>query len=151
MDLNKAEMGYFIDQATRGLLSFGFEDADAQSINMTLTSVFNLRCAKAQARRPRRRPPRRGRPSASHPTARWLTTLRARLRGTPSPLPWPTPPSWATYTKAANGSTSFTASSTTGASSPTTPAKSGSGAPATTGAVVAGGAWAALVAMGLMM
>ncbi|KAI1372259.1 hypothetical protein F4677DRAFT_449573 [Hypoxylon crocopeplum] len=49
MDLNQAEMGFFIDQAVRGLLSFGFGDADAQFVNDTLNSVFNRRCSPAAA------------------------------------------------------------------------------------------------------
>lgn len=49
MDLNAAEMGFFIDQAVRGLLSIGFSDADAQYVNTTLISVFNYRCAPAAA------------------------------------------------------------------------------------------------------
>ena len=47
MDLSAAEMGFFIDQAVRGLLSFGFESADAQYVNATLNAVFNKRCAPA--------------------------------------------------------------------------------------------------------
>ena len=49
MDLSAAEMGFFIDQAVRGLLSFGFESPDAQFVNATLTAVFNKRCAPAAA------------------------------------------------------------------------------------------------------
>ncbi|KAJ9136887.1 hypothetical protein NKR23_g9480 [Pleurostoma richardsiae] len=47
MDLNAAEMGFFIDQATRGLLSIGFTSADAQFVNTTLDKTFNKRCAPA--------------------------------------------------------------------------------------------------------
>lgn len=48
MDLNKAEVDFFIDQAVRGLLSIGFTDADAQFVNTTLDTVFNGRCAPAR-------------------------------------------------------------------------------------------------------
>lgn len=47
MDLNKAEMGFFVDQAVRGLLSIGFSQDDAQFVNNTLNTVFNKRCAPA--------------------------------------------------------------------------------------------------------
>lgn len=49
MYLSKAEMGFFIDQATRGLLSIGFSNGDAQFVNTTLDAVFNRRCAPATA------------------------------------------------------------------------------------------------------
>ncbi|KAI0468485.1 hypothetical protein F4859DRAFT_490521 [Xylaria cf. heliscus] len=49
MDLNAAELGYFIEQAVKGLISFGFSDADAQFVNATLDSKFNKRCAPAGA------------------------------------------------------------------------------------------------------
>ncbi|EFX05774.1 hypothetical protein CMQ_3843 [Grosmannia clavigera kw1407] len=49
MDLNAGEMGFFVDQAVRGLLSIGFSDPDAQFVNSTLTDKFNLRCAPAEA------------------------------------------------------------------------------------------------------
>lgn len=42
-------MGFFIDQAVRGLKSFGFSETDAQSINATLTGAFDQRCAPATA------------------------------------------------------------------------------------------------------
>ncbi|KAH7142060.1 hypothetical protein EDB81DRAFT_653776 [Dactylonectria macrodidyma] len=45
MDLNAAEMGFFVDQAVRGLLSIGFTDSDAQFVNNTLETVYNRRCA----------------------------------------------------------------------------------------------------------
>lgn len=48
MDLNAAEMAYFIDQAVKGLISFGFSDADAQFVNATLNGKFNKRCAPAE-------------------------------------------------------------------------------------------------------
>ncbi|KAI0444912.1 hypothetical protein F4803DRAFT_220304 [Xylaria telfairii] len=49
MDLNAAEMGYFVEQAVKGLISFGFSDADAQFVNATLNGKFNKRCAPAEA------------------------------------------------------------------------------------------------------
>ncbi|KAH6972749.1 hypothetical protein BKA56DRAFT_467872, partial [Ilyonectria sp. MPI-CAGE-AT-0026] len=49
MDLNAAEMGFFVDQAVRGLLSIGFTDSDAQFVNNTLDTVFNHRCAPPAA------------------------------------------------------------------------------------------------------
>lgn len=48
MYLNAAEMNYFIDQAVRGLVSFGFNDGDAQFVNSTLNAKFNERCAPAE-------------------------------------------------------------------------------------------------------
>ncbi|KAI1112674.1 hypothetical protein F5Y14DRAFT_442436 [Nemania sp. NC0429] len=48
MDLNAAELAYFIEQAVKGLISFGFSDADAQSVNATLNGKFNERCAPAE-------------------------------------------------------------------------------------------------------
>ncbi|KAI1189119.1 hypothetical protein F5B17DRAFT_392497 [Nemania serpens] len=48
MDLNAAELGYFIEQAVKGLISFGFSDADAQFVNATLSGKFNERCAPAE-------------------------------------------------------------------------------------------------------
>ncbi|KAI1151574.1 hypothetical protein F4825DRAFT_352687 [Nemania diffusa] len=48
MDLNAAELGYFIEQAVKGLVSFGFSDADAQFVNATLTGKFDSRCAPAE-------------------------------------------------------------------------------------------------------
>jgi hypothetical protein len=39
MDLIAAELGYFIEQAVKGLVSFGFSDADAQ---------FDRRCAPGE-------------------------------------------------------------------------------------------------------
>lgn len=48
MDLNAAEMGYFTEQAVKGLVSFGFSDADAQFVNATLSGKFNERCAPAE-------------------------------------------------------------------------------------------------------
>ncbi|KAI3335295.1 hypothetical protein F4824DRAFT_501260 [Ustulina deusta] len=49
MDLNAAEMGYFVEQAVKGLVSFGFSKADAQFVNATLDAKFNERCAPAEA------------------------------------------------------------------------------------------------------
>ncbi|KAH8651436.1 hypothetical protein BX600DRAFT_528722 [Xylariales sp. PMI_506] len=49
MDLNAAEMNYFVEQAVKGLISFGFSDADAQFVNSTLDTTFNRRCAPAQS------------------------------------------------------------------------------------------------------
>ncbi|KAK9446504.1 uncharacterized protein V1518DRAFT_423680 [Limtongia smithiae] len=49
MDLNYAELGYFIDQAVRGLLSIGFTVSDAQYINATLNAVFGERCSQPAA------------------------------------------------------------------------------------------------------
>ncbi|KAJ8121371.1 hypothetical protein ONZ43_g2158 [Nemania bipapillata] len=48
MDLNAAEMGYFVEQAVKGLISFGFSNADAQFVNATLTGKFDRRCAPAE-------------------------------------------------------------------------------------------------------
>ncbi|KAI1119776.1 hypothetical protein F5Y10DRAFT_283795 [Nemania abortiva] len=49
MDLNAAEMGYFIEQAVKGLISFGFSDPDAQFVNATLAGKFDKRCPPAEA------------------------------------------------------------------------------------------------------
>ena len=49
MYINSAEMAYFIDQAVRGLLSFGVSQMDAQYVNDTLHAKFNLRCAPPEA------------------------------------------------------------------------------------------------------
>jgi hypothetical protein len=48
MYLNEAEMNYFIEQAVKGLILFGFSDADAQFVNMTLNAKFNKRWAPAE-------------------------------------------------------------------------------------------------------
>jgi hypothetical protein len=47
MYLSAAEMGYFVEQAVKGLISFGFNDADAKFVNDSLNQVFNKRCAPA--------------------------------------------------------------------------------------------------------
>ncbi|KAI8632819.1 hypothetical protein F5Y19DRAFT_491442 [Xylariaceae sp. FL1651] len=44
--LNEAEMGFFVQQAVLGLKSFGFSAADAQGVNASLQSTFNLRCSQ---------------------------------------------------------------------------------------------------------
>lgn len=49
MYLNAAEMNFFIDQAVKGLISFGFSNDDAQFVNSTLNAKFNKRCAPAEA------------------------------------------------------------------------------------------------------
>ncbi len=148
MDLNKGEVGWFIDQAVRGLLSFGFDDADAQFVNTTLSAVFNGRCAPATAVIP---------PSAGPQLQAICIAPDCPLAAndTCSAYPSDVAPSVANatlvgnYTKAADGTTSFNASSTTAGTSPTpTAAKSGAGVLAAQ--VAAAGAWAGLLALGLL-
>ncbi|KAH7109515.1 hypothetical protein EDB81DRAFT_612145, partial [Dactylonectria macrodidyma] len=116
MDLNAAEMGFFVDQAVRGLLSFGFTDADAQFVNTTLDSVFNRRCAPAAAVIP---------PDAGPQLQAICIAPDCLLAANDTCSAYDTavPPSVANataignYTKAANGTTSFNASATSTPSS----------------------------------
>jgi hypothetical protein len=112
MDLNNGEMSFFIDQAVRGLLSFGFNQADAQFVNTTLLTVFNKRCAPATAVIP---------PSAG-PQLQAICIAPdcvLSVNDTCAAYPPATPPAVAdvkligNYTKAANGTTALNTTTTT--------------------------------------
>ncbi|KAJ4179676.1 hypothetical protein NW767_014567 [Fusarium falciforme] len=104
-------MGFFIDQAVRGLLSIGFTNADAQFVNSTLDTVFNRRCA----------PPAAVVPQNAGPQLQAICIAPNCLlaaNDTCSSYDAVVPPLVANatavgnFTKAANGSTSFNASAT---------------------------------------
>ncbi|KAL6406530.1 hypothetical protein AUP68_09327 [Ilyonectria robusta] len=116
MDLNAAEMGFFVDQAVRGLLSIGFTDSDAQFVNNTLDTVFNHRCA----------PPAAVIPPTSGPQLQAICIApdcSLSANDTCSAYDAAVPPLVANsslignYTKAANGSTSVNSSASSTATS----------------------------------
>ncbi|KAL2213034.1 hypothetical protein CC79DRAFT_1315901 [Sarocladium strictum] len=47
MDLNKAEMDYFITQVGMSAASFGVADSDVKAVGESLNKLFNVRCAPA--------------------------------------------------------------------------------------------------------
>ena len=49
MDLNNAQMTYFINQVGLAAKSFGVADSDVTKVGDALTGLFNLRCAPATA------------------------------------------------------------------------------------------------------
>jgi hypothetical protein len=45
MDLNQAQVGYFIDQLISGSKYYGFSDADAATLSTFMNARYNIRCA----------------------------------------------------------------------------------------------------------
>ncbi|KAH8819334.1 hypothetical protein F5884DRAFT_864901 [Xylogone sp. PMI_703] len=127
MDINPAEMGFFIDQAVRGLLSIGFTNSDAKFVNDTLDMTFNRRCAPATPVVP----------ASAGPQLQAICLTQdciLLVNATCSVYDAPVAPVVANasllgnYTKVANGST-FLNTSTTSSSTGLAPSATGSNAP----------------------
>lgn len=56
MNLNHTQLSYFIDQLTMSAEHFGFSEQDANTINQSLNSRYNVRCAPAVAFNPQSKP-----------------------------------------------------------------------------------------------
>jgi hypothetical protein len=118
MYLNAAEMNYFIDQAVKGLISFGFSDDDAQFVNMTLDTKFNKRCAPAEAIIPPSAGPQL-QPICIAPDCLLSPNATCSIYDNISAPAVANASLLGNYTKDASGRTSFDGSNTTGGVTPT--------------------------------
>ena len=56
MNLNHTQLSYFIDQLTMSAEHFGFSPSDAGTINQSLNSRYNVRCAPPVSFNPQSKP-----------------------------------------------------------------------------------------------